>query len=168
MSHDMLVVFVITLCWDPLLNAQFQPGNRRKRPLCVIRRPTIFQIWPYYTWTILLTCWVPSYKVRAYGHYEHLKCRRPAKAKAPYQGPVSLTDFWPKFKFDGKFALLKFCYWPSDRSKFLHMPRQHSCRAMYKIWQRSLYQNRVENESKFPSNLNCDGKTVSETGPWAE
>ena len=31
---------------------------------------------------------------------------------------------------------------------------------------RSLYQNRDERETKFPSNLNCDGKTVIETGPW--
>ena len=49
------------------------------------------------------------------------------------QEPVSLTIFCPQFKFDGYFALLLFRYWPSDRNKFLHMPRQHSCRAMYKI-----------------------------------
>ena len=35
MSQYMLVVFVVTLCWDPLLNVQFQPGNRRRRPLYV-------------------------------------------------------------------------------------------------------------------------------------
>ena len=51
----------------------------------------------------------------------------------PDRGPVSLTIFCPQFKFDGYFALLLFRYWPSDRNKFLHMPRQHSCRAMYKI-----------------------------------
>ena len=83
------------------------------------------------------------------------------------QRPVSLTIFCPEFKFDGKFALLQFCYWPSDRNKFLHMPRQHSCRAMYTILQRPLHYNRGVSESKFPSNLNCDGKTASETGPRA-
>ena len=55
------------------------------------------------------------------------------------RGPVSLTICCPQFKFDGNFALLYFCCWPSDRNKFLHMPRQHSCRAMYKILWRLLY-----------------------------
>ena len=45
------------------------------------------------------------------------------------------------------------------------MSRQHSCRAMYKILWRSLYWNRDKSEAKFPLNLNCDGKAVSETGP---
>ena len=54
--------FVVILCWGPLLNVQSQPGNRRRRPLCVMRSPTIFQIWLYYTsWTMLLTCEVPLY-----------------------------------------------------------------------------------------------------------
>ena len=56
-SHYLLVVFVVTLCWGPLLNVQFQPGNWRMRPFCVMRRPIIFQIWLYHTpLTMLLTC----------------------------------------------------------------------------------------------------------------
>ena len=47
------------------------------------------------------------------------------------------------------------------------MLRQHSCRAMYEILWRSLFLNRDESEARFPSNLSCDGGTVSETGPWA-
>ena len=57
----MLVVFVVIRCWGPLMNVQSQPGNRR-RPLCVMRSPKIFQIWLYYTSrTMLLTCEVPLY-----------------------------------------------------------------------------------------------------------
>ena len=36
MSHYMLVVFVVTLCWGPLSNIRFQLGNRRERPLCQV------------------------------------------------------------------------------------------------------------------------------------
>ena len=84
-----------------------------------------------------------------------------------WSGP-RFTNFSPQFEFDENFALLYFQCCPSDRNKFLNMPRQHRYRAMYKILKRSLCQNRGENETKFPSNLNLDGKTVTETGPWVD
>ena len=32
----LLVVFVVTFYWGPLLNVQFQPGNRQRRPLIFV------------------------------------------------------------------------------------------------------------------------------------
>ena len=40
------------------------------------------------------------------------------------------NELFPQSKFGGKFALLQFRCWSSDRNKYLHMPRQHSRRAM--------------------------------------
>ena len=48
-SYYVLVVFVATLCWSPLLNVHFQSGSR---PLCARLQPTMFQAWLYCTsWT---------------------------------------------------------------------------------------------------------------------
>ena len=48
------------------------------------------------------------------------------------------------------------------RYKILHMPRQHSCRAMCKFTQRSLHHTLDESRMRFPSNLNYGGKSVRE------
>ena len=49
LSHYMAVFFIVTLCRRPLLKVQFHPGNRRRIPLFVRRRRTMFQMWLHYT-----------------------------------------------------------------------------------------------------------------------
>ena len=46
------------------------------------------------------------------------------------------------------------------------MARQLCCRGMCKNLLRSDGQQRSYRKAKFPSNVNCGQKTVSETGPW--
>ena len=48
------------------------------------------------------------------------------------------------------------------------MARQLCCRGMCKNLLRSDGQQRNYGKAKFPSNLNCGQKTVSETGPWRD
>ena len=48
-SHYVLVVSVVILCWDPLLNVRFQPTSRPRMPLCASRQPTMFHKWSYFT-----------------------------------------------------------------------------------------------------------------------
>ena len=67
--------------------------------------------------------------------------------------------FCSHFKFDGNFALLWFHCWSSDRNKYLHIPRQHSCRVMYKLCRDRFI--RIElSETKYLSNLKYDGQTT--------
>ena len=51
----------------------------------------------------------------------------------PGWGPFHWHFFCPQFKFHGKFAFLWFRCWSSGRTNVLHMPQQHSYRAMYKL-----------------------------------
>ena len=78
-------------------------------------------------------------------------------------GPVSLTQF----KFGGNFISLSPRFQDSDRYKILYMARQPCCRGMCKNLLRSDSQQRSYGKAKFPSNLNCGKKSVSETGPWS-
>ena len=80
-------------------------------------------------------------------------------------GPVSLTVFPSQFKFDGNFVSLSPRFYHNDRYKILYMARQLCCRGMCKNLLRSDGQQRSYGKAKFPSNLNCGQKTVSETGP---
>ena len=70
-------------------------------------------------------------------------------------GPISLTNFPSRFKFDDNFIYLQFDCWWLYRHKILHMSRQHSCRAMYKMLQRSFNCNLDESKMKCPSHLTC-------------
>ena len=63
-------------------------------------------------------------------------------------------DFCSHSQHDGNFAMLKFSYW-----------QQNFAHALLQNLNGSLYQNESEIKTKFPSNLNCDRKTVNETGP---
>ena len=54
--------------------------------------------------------------------------------------------------------MISYCY------KILHMPRQHSCRAMCKILWWSLHYNLGDSRMKFPSNLNY--KFFVKRTPW--
>ena len=81
------------------------------------------------------------------------------------QGPISLTVFPSQFKFDGNFVSLSSQFWYSDYYKILYMAQQLCCRGMCKNLLRSDGQQRNYSKVKFPSNLNCRQKIVSETGP---
>ena len=85
---------------------------------------------------------------------------------AEEQGPVSLTVFRSQFKFVGNFVSLRSRFWYSDRYKILYMARQLCCRGMCKNLLRSDGQQRNYSKAKFPSNMNCGQKIVSETGLW--
>ena len=52
--------------------------------------------------------------------------------------------------------------------KMLYMAWQLCCRGMCKYLLRSDFQQRNYSKAKFPSNLNCRQKIVSETGPSAD
>ena len=80
-------------------------------------------------------------------------------------GPVSLTVSPSQFKFDGNSISLSPRFLYSDCYKILYMARQLCCRGMCKILLRSDGQQRNYGKAKFPSNLNCGQKNVSETGP---
>ena len=43
-SYHLLVVFVVTHCWDPLSNIEFQSGSRGRRPPCARRQPAVLQL----------------------------------------------------------------------------------------------------------------------------
>ena len=53
----------------------------------------------------------------------------------------------------------------SHRYNVLHMPRQHSCRALCKITKRSFHYNLNESKMKFSPSLNVNGKIFNEVGP---
>ena len=76
-------------------------------------------------------------------------------------------DFPSKFKFDGNFVSLSPRFSYSDRYKILYMARQLCCRGMWKKLLRSVGQQWSYGKGKFPSNLNCGQKNVSETGPMS-
>ena len=85
MPSCVLVAFVVTRSWGPLLKFQFQPRSRAMSPPCARPQPTMFQIRLYYKpQTILGTCEVQLYLVGVYSSYEDLKCRRSTKANVPY------------------------------------------------------------------------------------
>ena len=46
------------------------------------------------------------------------------------------------------------------------MQGQHLCRAVCKILLHNLYQNFEKEQNEISIDLNCDGNTVSEMGPW--
>ena len=50
----------------------------------------------------------------------------------------------------------------------LHIPWQHSSRDIWEIFQRSPSRNCCESKTKFPSNLNYNRKSVSETWPFKD
>ena len=78
-------------------------------------------------------------------------------------GPVTLTFFPLHFKFH--VVSLSSRFWCRDRYKILCMTRQLWCRGMCKIWLRCNVQQPNYSKAKFPSNLNCGQKIVSETDP---
>ena len=82
-------------------------------------------------------------------------------------GPVSQTVSPSQFKFDGNFVSLSSRFLFSDPYKILYMTRQMCCRGMCKNLLRSDGQQQNYSKAKFPSNLNCGQKIVSETGPWS-
>ena len=80
-------------------------------------------------------------------------------------GPISWNDFSIVIKFDRKFILVSSKLWWTDHCRILHMAQQLCCNTMCKIWE---CYNTVQwsyTNSNFPSDLNYDGKIVSEMGP---
>ena len=69
------------------------------------------------------------------------------------------------FKFDGNFVSLSPRLLYHDSYKMLYMARQLCCRGMCKNLLRSGGQPRNYGNTKFPPNLNCGQKNISETGP---
>ena len=81
------------------------------------------------------------------------------------QGPVWLTVFPTQLKFDGNFISLSPRFWYNDRYKILYMARQLCCHGMCKNLLQIDGQQQSYGKAKFPSNLNCGQKNVSETNP---
>ena len=96
-------------------------------------------------------------------HQRDSSCKTPLTNVA--LGLVSLTVFPSQFKFDGNFVSLSPRFEYSDHYKILYMARQLCCRGMCKNLLRSDVLQQSYGKAKFPSNLNCGQKTVSETGP---
>ena len=81
-------------------------------------------------------------------------------------GPCCTNVFPSQFKFDGNFVSLSPRLSFSDCYKILYMVRQLCCRGMCKNLLRSDGQQQNYSKGKFPSNLKCVQKIVSEPGPW--
>ena len=74
------------------------------------------------------------------------------------------NEFSIVIKFDGKLVWVGFHCRVSYRYRILHMPRQHSCRAMCKMSLRSLHYSLDESRIKFPLNLNYDAFQILSLG----
>ena len=132
LHYNSTILYFSALLTMVVFYFQFMPaafeGACRSTLICLAAVLVNVTVTPYFFIPGLLAA-----KAMGFLHVYFKKGYRWWQDEAMTWKPVSLTIFCLQFKFDGNFALLSFRCWPLDRNKFLHMPRQHSCRAMYKI-----------------------------------
>ena len=85
-----------------------------------------------------------------------------------HQGPISLTLFPSRFKFDGTFVSLYPRFWYSDRYKLLYMARQLSCHGICKNLLQSDGQQRNYSKANFHRIWISDKKSLlKRASGWA-